>query len=113
LRAHALEGRDQPDDRPKTDVSTMGGIKSVNVASLKPVSKKKQSEIGSAHIAVIQAIAMLTKSAAMVSSGSINVHARTRVAPRYLWGSTADASMASICSVSFIELEPTSTPFPH
>src|SRR5438045_821566 len=57
-----------------------------------------------------QPMKMPQKVAAMVNSGSINVHATTRVAARYLYGSTAEASIASICCVTF--MDPSSAPMP-
>src|SRR5262245_16717497 len=44
----------------------------------------------------------------MVSAGTINVVASVRVTTRYLYGSTAETSIASICSVTFID--PSSAP---
>ena len=53
---------------------------------------------------------MPKKSDARVSKGSATMQARIRVAARYLSGSTPDASMASICSVT--RMEPSSAPIP-
>src|SRR5690606_6778076 len=49
-----------------------------------------------------------TKSVYITNTGIINVVANTRVTTRYLNGLVADTSMASICSVTFID--PSSAP---
>src|ERR1700691_966977 len=66
--------------------------------------------MGSARVFATQPMKMPQKSAASVNNGSIKMHANTRVAARYLYGSTAEAVIASICSVTF--MDPSSAPIP-
>src|SRR5947208_1031278 len=66
--------------KPKTIVLRVGGIKSLNSAFLKPLSRNRRSEMGSASILAIQPMNMPQKSEARVSRGSIRMHAKTRVA---------------------------------
>src|SRR3981081_3629442 len=78
---------------PKTAVLSTGGTKSLTSRFLNPSSNTSRSEIGSANVIATHPIRTPQKLAANVSSGSIRTHANTRVATRYLYGSTADASI--------------------
>src|SRR5438552_1804274 len=77
--------------KPKTIVLRVGGIKSLNSAFLKPLSRNRRSEMGSASILAIQPMNMPQKSEARVSRGSIRMHAKTRVATKNLYGGTRAA----------------------
>ncbi len=88
----------------------MWGRKSWKVTFLNPCSTKRRREIGSNKVSVTQPMRMPQKSAARVSRGITKTQANTRVAARNLYGLTAEASMASIWSVTFIA--PNSAPMP-
>src|SRR6266404_8143577 len=95
---------------PNTAVFRVAGRKSLKVTSLKPSWMNSCNEIGSAAVFATQPITMPQKSEIKVSSGSINMHARTRVATKNLYGFTAEASIASICSLT--RIAPSSAPMP-
>ncbi|MEI9974672.1 MAG: hypothetical protein WDO73_23055 [Ignavibacteriota bacterium] len=71
----------------------------------KPILKKQSHGDRLLQSFATHPIKIPKTSAAKVSSGSIRMQANTRVATKYRNGSTPDASMASICSVTFIEPE--------
>ena len=71
---------------------------------------KSWRDIGSVRVFATHPIKIPHASAAIVSIGSTTIQARMRVAARYLYGFTADASIASICSVT--RIEPSSAPKP-
>src|SRR5215467_1709130 len=99
-----------PISRPNTIVFSVDGRKSRKAALLKPSWIKSRKEIGSVSVLATHPITMPKKSVTSVSNGSIKTQARTRVATRNLYGLTAEASMASICSVTFMALN--SAPMP-
>src|ERR1700680_2379359 len=96
--------------RPKKQVLNVGARKSLKCTPVNPLSKKRCSEIGSARVSATHPANMLQASATSVRSGKTRMHARMRVTANSLYGFTAEASMASICSVTFIE--PSSAPMP-
>src|SRR6202034_3058522 len=93
-----LEAEQDPENKSKTSVLHGGGMKSLKRTPFVALSTNRRNVIGSTTVSAIHPITIAQKSAHNVSRGSIRMHARTRVATRYRKGSTAEASMASICS---------------
>src|SRR5271166_4724348 len=96
--------------RPKTAVLRVGATKSLKLAPRKPLLMNLRKETGSTKVSAIQPNTTAQKSAARVKSGSIRMQAAMRVKAKNLKGFTPEASMASICSVTFID--PNSAPIP-
>src|ERR1700722_3666537 len=96
--------------RPKTQVRNVGARKSLKLTPENPLFRKRCKEIESVTATATQPANTPQKSVTSVSSGSTTMQARTRVKASSLWGFTAEASMASICSVTF--MDPSSAPMP-
>src|SRR5262249_20217195 len=77
---------------------------------LNPLEINNCNDIGSARVDAIQPEMIPQKSETTVNSGIATIAASTLVAARYFSGLTADASIESICSVTFID--PSSAPIP-
>jgi len=110
LDVHPLEAADDADNSAVDRGLQSGGNEIVKGHIFESALEKELGRNGLCERGGAPPITTPQKSAARVRSGSIRMQAATRVAARYLKGSTAEASIASICSVTFID--PSSAPMP-
>src|SRR6218665_534740 len=100
-----------PITEPKKNDLMTAGIKSMNSSALKAREKYNTTLTSPLRLTPSQLPNNPAVSANNTSSGIMNVAASTRVTTKYFIGLVADTSMASICSVTF--MEPSSAPIPE